>query len=328
MVPAPHIPVLRGGREYVSLDTVELFDHRRPQSEPVAVVSQANAGIVRRDLKQAAKRAASLRAVPVAELIACCQRAAPIFLEGELAVGAAEVGGELQGPEDYARSLSATSGLPHALCRANMQKVAKVMAEMPRILRGLMRGMDPSVLDGGQGEHDGVPVWYTPNADALGAVLPSNSPGVHSLWVPAIALKTPVVLKPGREEPWTALRIARALVAAGVPEEAFSLYPTDHEGGRSVLETCGRSLLFGDGATTAPYVNDPRVEVHGPGRSKVLIGPDEIERWPEHLDVLADVAPDHRITFPEARGDPRRIADQFRVMCAERPQHCQDRREG
>lgn len=284
MTQVPHIPVLRGGREYVSLDTVELSNHR--DGSPVAVVSQANAGIIRRDMKKAAKRAAVLRAMPVAELIECCQRASKIFMEDELPLGAAEAGGGTQTPEDYVESLSATSGLPHTLCCANMMKVATVMAEMPRILRGLTRGMDPSVLDEGIGHHDGVPVWYTSNCDALGAVLPSNSPGVHSLWVPAIALKTPVVLKPGREEPWTALRIARALIAAGVPEEAFSLYPTDHEGGATVLETCGRSLLFGDAKTTAPYANDPRVEVHGPGRSKVLIGADEIANWPDHLEVL------------------------------------------
>jgi acyl-CoA reductase-like NAD-dependent aldehyde dehydrogenase len=286
MAEVPHIPVLRGGREYVSLDTIELFSHRESGGTPVATVSQANAGIIRRDMKKAARRASLLRERPVAELVEACQRAASIFMEEELPLGAAETGGGSQGPADYVESLSATSGLPHTLCRANMLKVASVMENMPRILKGLMRGMELDVLDGGTGKHGDVPVWYTPNADALGAVLPSNSPGVHSLWVPAIALKTPVVLKPGREEPWTALRIARALMAAGIPEEAFSLYPTDHEGGATVLESCGRSLLFGDARTTAPYVNNAAIEVHGPGRSKVIFGADEIANWEEYLEVL------------------------------------------
>jgi len=167
-----------------------------------------------------------------------------------------------------------------------MQKVATVMREMPTILRGLMRGMDPAVLDGGVGTHDGVSVWYTPTTDALGAILPSNSPGVHSLWIPAIALKVPVILKPGREEPWTPLRIARAMIAAGIPAEAFSLYPTDHEGARTILDGCGRALLFGDAKTTAPYRGNPAIEVHGPGRSKVLLGADEAANWRDHLDVL------------------------------------------
>jgi acyl-CoA reductase-like NAD-dependent aldehyde dehydrogenase len=281
MADLPHLPVLRGGRVYESLDTVELASHR--DGTPLATVSQANAGMIRRDLKKAGERAAKLRAIPIADLLECCKAAARIFMEDEVSLG---TDGSSQTTEQYVAALSATSGLPHTLCRRNMEKVAGVMREMPTILRGLMRGMDPAVLDGGIGEHGGVPVWYTPNADALGAVLPSNSPGVHSLWVPSIALKTPVVLKPGREEPWTPMRVAQSMIAAGIPAEAFSLYPTDHEGAATVLQTCGRSLLFGDARTTEPYANDPSVEIHGPGRSKVLLGADEVENWREHLDVL------------------------------------------
>ena len=36
----------------------------------------------------------------------------------------------------------------------------------------------------------------------LGAVLPSNSPGVHTLWLPAIPLQIGLVLKPGSQEIW------------------------------------------------------------------------------------------------------------------------------
>jgi hypothetical protein len=32
----------------------------------------------------------------------------------------------------------------------------------------------------------------------LGLVLPSNSPGVHTLWLPVIPLQIGLVLKPGR----------------------------------------------------------------------------------------------------------------------------------
>lgn len=282
----PHLPVLRAGREYASLDKTELRDHRLgADSAPIAVVSQANGGIIRRDLKRAAQRAAKLREMPMAELLERVTSAARIFLEDELPLGTEE-GASSQTPEQYVAALNATSGLPHTLCRRNMQKVAGVMSDIRTVLKGLMRGMDPCVLDSGIGTHDGVPVWYTPNADALGAVLPSNSPGVHSLWVPAIALKTPVVLKPGREEPWTPMRIARAMIAAGIPEEAFSLYATDHDGARTVIDGCGRVLLFGDAKTTGPYRGNPAVEIHGPGRSKVLLGADEAANWRDHLDVL------------------------------------------
>ncbi len=277
----PHIPVLRHGPAYESLDTVEVRDHRT--GTPLAVVSQANAGIVRRDLRKAGARAASLRARPIDELLDLCARAVEPFLEGTLPLNDA---GDEQSADQYVRALSATSGMPHALVRANMEKIATVLRDMPAILRGLTRGLDPAVLDTGVGVQNGVPVSYADAADALGVVLPSNSPGVNSIWLPALALKTPVVLKPGREEPWTPLRILRALEAAGLPREAFGFYPTTHDGAAAILEGCGRSQLFGDARTTAPYAGNPAVEIHGPGRSKVVLGPDEADRWETHLDVL------------------------------------------
>lgn len=276
----PHFPALRAGKEYESLDRVQLVSHR--DGAPVASVSQVNAGIVRRDLRTAPERAKRLRAMPIAERIERAQSAARIFLEDRLPLG----GDTTHGPEDHVAALSSTSGLPHALCRANMQKCAHVLREMPTILAGLTRGLDPSILDTGVGRQNGVPVWFAPTTDVLGAVLPSNSPGVHSLWIPAVVLGTPLALKPGREEPWTPMRIARAMMAAGFPADAFGLYPTDHEGAGALLEVCGRSLLFGDAQVAAKYAGDPRVEVHGPGRSKVLLGDDQADRFEEHLDVL------------------------------------------
>jgi len=129
-------------------------------------------------------------------------------------------------------------------------------------------------------------VSFRLQTDALGAVLPSNSPGVHSLWIPSIALKVPVVLKPGSREPWTPLRIARALLAAGCPPEALSFYPSGHDGAAEILLRCGRSMLFGDDATLAPWRDDPRVQLHGPGWSKVILDDGPADRFADHLDLM------------------------------------------
>lgn len=116
--------------------------------------------------------------------------------------------------------------------------------------------------------------------------MPSNSPSVNSLWLPAIALKMPVIIKPGREEPWTPYRLIQAFIAAGCPAETFCFYPTDHDGAAAVLGTCSRALLFGDTSTTAQYANNLAIEIHGPGYSKIVIGEDQIERWPEFVDLM------------------------------------------
>src|SRR5262249_17690161 len=70
------------------------------------------------------------------------------------------------------------------------------------------------------------------------------------------------------------------------PGDAFGFYPTDHEGAAEILRSCGRAQIFGDKSTTQAYANNPAVQVHGPGWSKILIGQDCIERWPDYLDVL------------------------------------------
>src|SRR5215471_10444537 len=68
-------------------------------------------------------------------------------------------------------------------------------------LKGLTRNLDLEILDTGFGLVVGKEMSFFPRSDSLGVVLPSNSPGVHSLWIPAVALKTPLVLKPGSAEP-------------------------------------------------------------------------------------------------------------------------------
>ena len=163
-----------------------------------------------------------------------------------------------------------------------------MLDEMDVILAGLTRGFDLSILDRGYGDDDGRTLSWFREARVFGAVLPSNSPGVHSLWAPAVALKTPIALKPGREEPWTPLRIIESLAAAGFPREAFGFYPTDHGGAGALLQAVDRSMLFGDASTTKAWSNDPRVELHGPGYSKVILGDDAADEWEKYIDLMVN----------------------------------------
>ena len=165
-----------------------------------------------------------------------------------------------------------------------MDKIHYALTHLELILNGLTRGIDFSILDKGHGEQAGAPVCFYPSTDALGLVMPSNSPAVNSLWLPSIALKTPIVMKPGRDEPWTPFRLIQAFIAAGCPKEAFGFYPTDHEGLADILRLCGRALIFGDKSTT-DQCRRSGVQVHGPGFSKILIGDDMIEKWPEFIDA-------------------------------------------
>lgn len=284
----PHLPALRLGRAYESLDQAPIIDCRTGSA--IATVSQVNAGIIRKDLAKIGESRAALKRLTVAQLVDICVRAGDLFLNGRLPFGTA---GETQSPQEYTLALSASSGLPHVMVRRNMLKIQQALASMGTILRGLMRGLDLAVIDRGLAPQNGKPLSFYPVAQSLGLVMPSNSPGVNSLWLPAIPLKIPVILKPGREEPWTPYRLMQAFVAAGCPPQAFGFYPTDHEGAAEILKSCGRALVFGDQSTTAQYAHNPAIQVHGPGYSKILIGEDEIERWPEFLDLLVSSIADN-----------------------------------
>lgn len=283
MTQIPHIPILRAGRVHRSLEVQRIRDIAGDQD--VVELSYACADMIKHDLLGAGAARQALRAFRCRELVAICERAADIFLNDTLPVGC---DGHTQSPEDYVRQLAMTSGLPHSLIRMNMRRLHGVMSQTGVILKGLTRSLDLDVLDKGHGEQDGAPVSFAPVTDALGVILPSNSPAVNALWVPSIALKIPVVLKPGREEPWTPVRIIEALKKAGAPAEAFSFYPAQHEGSGAIIRRCGRVMLFGGDDTVKQYENDPRVEVHGTGYSKILIGDDEIGHWERYVDTIVE----------------------------------------
>jgi len=244
-------------------------------------VSQANSGLIAKELNDAAQYQRRLQDFPVQELLEICRKAADKFMNANLPVG-----DQTQSSEDYVHQLSSTTGMPEALCRRNMTKIETVLKNMQSVLDGLTRGVDLSMLDSGWSTKNGTPLSFLRQADSLGAILPSNSPGVHSLWLPSIPLKVPLALKPGREEPWTPFRVAQAFIAAGCPPEAFGYFPSDHSGANEILLRCGRSMFFGDQSSVKAWKNDPRVQIHGPGWSKVIIADDKISEWEKYLDVI------------------------------------------
>ena len=284
----PHLPVLRHGKPYESLDKANIVDHRT--GAVMTTISQVNAGIIRKDLQRIGESRLALKRYSVAQLIDICAKAGELFLNGTLPLGDK---GQTQSALQYAETLSATSGLPQVMVRLNMAKIHQALTNMKTVLNGLTRGLDLGIIDKGFGVQAGSPCSFYPTTQALGLVMPSNSPAVNSLWLPAIPLKIPVIIKPGREEPWTPYRLIQAFIAGGCPAEAFGFYPTDHEGAGEILKSCGRALIFGDKNTTAQYAQNPAIQVHGPGFSKILIGDDEIERWPEFIDLMVSSIADN-----------------------------------
>jgi acyl-CoA reductase-like NAD-dependent aldehyde dehydrogenase len=277
-----NIPILRWGQPYTSLETEDVVHF--VTGETLARVSQANTGLLGRDMRLAHRARQVLAEIPVSDLIEMMKKAAGLYLSATLPLGDGA-----QTPDEFARQQSASTGLPEHMCKANMTKNNFVLSNMDRILDALTRGLDLNILTRGYGvESRGVTVSYQAQSPVLGLVLPSNSPGVHTLWLPVIPMQIGLLLKPGPQEPWTPYRMTAAFTQAGVPKEAISIYPGYGEMGAEVVRRSNRTMIFGGLPTVERYRGDPRVQVHGPGFSKILLGDDVVDDWEKYLDVMVD----------------------------------------
>jgi acyl-CoA reductase-like NAD-dependent aldehyde dehydrogenase len=274
-----HIPVLRKGRPYKSLETYTLFDQKT--SDPICEVSMANRGLIAKDLRLYTEHKKKLIDITISESLQMCKSAADYFANSELPLG-----DQYQSRDDYIRHLSMTTGLPESLCATNMQKIQGALDKMETILAGMTRNNSLSFLDKQNKNNDNENVNFICEADSLGAVLPNNSPGVHTLWLPAIPLKVPLCIRPGSQEPWTAYRVIQALIKAGFPEEVFGFYPSDYSGSTEVVLQSDRSMVFGDQSSVEQWQNDPRVQIHGPGWSKIILDSDSVKDWESFLDFI------------------------------------------
>ena len=277
-----NIPILRWGKPYDSMETDEVVHFIT--GEPLAKVSQANAGLLGRDVKFSKRARGLLRDIPCRDLVEMMKKAGELYLNAELPLGDGT-----QTPDEFARQQSATTGLPEHMCKANMAKNHFVLNNMDQMLDALTRGLPLEILTRGYGTEDrGVIVSYQAQCSALGMVLPSNSPGVHTLWLPVIPMQIGLVLKPGPQEPWTPYRMAAAFYEAGIPRETISIYPGGGDIGAAVLANCTRSMIFGGTPTVERYKGDPKVQAHGPGFSKIIFGDDCVDEWEKHIDLICD----------------------------------------
>ena len=82
MKQAPHLPSLRLGKPYCSLNQSEVLDYR--DGSVRATLSQVNPGVIRRDLKDVGQARAALQKFSTAELLEISRQAGEFFLHEEL----------------------------------------------------------------------------------------------------------------------------------------------------------------------------------------------------------------------------------------------------
>jgi hypothetical protein len=127
-------------------------------------ISQANAGLIRRDLRDQKSAREKLATFSTTELLEICRSAADRFLNDPLYLG-----DELQSPEDYVRHVS---GLPACLMSwlaETWKKIHDVLAKADDVLNGLTRNIDFELLDRGFGDLEGKALSFYPRTDSLGS---------------------------------------------------------------------------------------------------------------------------------------------------------------
>src|SRR3982750_2266330 len=108
-----HLPVLRWGQPYDSLEKDEVVHFST--GEPIATVSRANGGLIQRDARKAQRARDVLREIPIDGLLARAAKAGELYTSATLPMGSGS-----QTPAEFVRAQSASTGLPEAMCRANM----------------------------------------------------------------------------------------------------------------------------------------------------------------------------------------------------------------
>src|SRR5688500_3061351 len=146
-----HLPILRWGRRYESVDKTVVAHFRT--REPFVTVSQANVGLIRRDLLRQADARATLAKLGSADLVGMAKAAAEHFIHETLPIDTER--GITQSPQEYVEQVTATTGMPWANVRRNMRKVHGVLSKVDDVIGGLTRGLDLSVLDEGLTDRGG-----------------------------------------------------------------------------------------------------------------------------------------------------------------------------
>ncbi|WP_327351211.1 aldehyde dehydrogenase family protein [Streptomyces sp. NBC_01304] len=292
----PAVPVLRDGQERGSRDTRVLH---AVNGAPLAAVHEAPALVARLTTK-AMRQAPRM---PQDERLTVLAAAGRLFAEATL-------GG--QTPEEYCLTQALASGVPVAVARRTLGRMSRVCGLLPEIVRR------QSPVGAG-----GTARWVR-RGSVLAVVAPSNHPATHAAWLQAVAMGYRVAVRPGARDPFTPLRLVRALLAAGIEPGWIGLLPGAHGAADALTHAADLALVYGSEATVARLRGDDRVLVRGPGRSKVLVDGPLDDATLDHL--VTEIAADGGVRCTNATavltsGDHRVLAEALAERLARLPVH-------
>jgi acyl-CoA reductase-like NAD-dependent aldehyde dehydrogenase len=234
---------------------------------------------------------AELSLVPslfVTRAMAALHKADTLPVEQRLAAlaraGEAHATGTVNGVSaaDYQYTVSRASGMPISVVRSAAETIARSAAEAYRSAQyarpvGAVNHWRDPLTRTGSG------VW-TRRGDVFAVHAPGNHPGVHGLWLEALALGYRVAVRPSRRDPFTPHRLICALRAAGFAYDQVVLLPTGYDSADAILRGADLAMAYGGEDVMRKYGALSTMLPQGPGRSKILLTADV--DWHDHLDVI------------------------------------------
>jgi acyl-CoA reductase-like NAD-dependent aldehyde dehydrogenase len=212
---------------------------------------------------------------------------------------------------DHQELVSRVTGMPITVVRSAAAAVADSAAEAYRSVQharpaGDVNDWRDPLTRTGRG------VW-TRRGDVFGVHAPGNHPGVHGIWLEALALGYRVAVRPSRRDPFTPHRLISALRSAGFGDDHVVLLPTGYDTADEILRGADLAMAYGGEDVMRKYAALSTMLPQGPGRSKILLtaGVD----WRDHLDMIVDSVSNEggractNATAVFVEGDPAPVAE-------------------
>lgn len=174
-------------------------------------------------------------------------------------------------PEEYVRCATLTSGMPISIVRRlTLGSFPQILSAMEHFLLlqspGGLAVFDTYLYQVGE-----ILVGLVPRGRNAGFIMPGNHPLTHYMWLSALAMKIPLIVRPSYRDVFTPYRLVMSLLEAGLPEDALAFFPGAHELVDTITQATALTVVFGGQEIADRYAGDNHVKVYGPGRSKAVV---------------------------------------------------------
>ena len=279
-----HIPILRRGAPYRSVD-VATVPHYRTR-EAVAEVSQANGGLIARDLRRgvaggdAARRSSLWRS---RELVALTARAAEPLRKRRAAAGRRGADAGRLRPPDVGHDRPAPRD-GAAQPGEDARRARRTWATCSPASRGAWTCPCSTPAS----SESGPPLELRPARPHAGRRAAQQLPRrARAVDADDRAQDRPRPEAGQRRSPGRPTAVIQAFLTAGAPPDAFAYYPAGHAAAaRDPAPLRARDAVRGPGRDRARGRTTRASSCTGPGYCKVLLGPDAADHWERHLDVM------------------------------------------